>query len=146
MKTFSHLWQYLAEFFLEWEMFQIQFVEKSKYIFYVQLRFPENRAVYEIMTKNMAEPETPQMTRSNVACWISKVTRVEAHSRARAPTHTHRNMWYLFFSTTTIFSWTRLSVMLHVNCLSFSLRKSECLNYKPGGKCDNCCWLKDCQY
>ena len=31
----------------------------------------------------------PQMTRSSVACWLSKVTRVEAHSRARAPTHTH---------------------------------------------------------
>jgi hypothetical protein len=28
MKTVLHLWQYLAEFFLEWEMFQIKFVEK----------------------------------------------------------------------------------------------------------------------
>ena len=36
MKKFSHLWQYLAEFYLGWEMFQIQFVEKSKYLFYVQ--------------------------------------------------------------------------------------------------------------
>ena len=30
MKTFSHLWQYLAEFFVEWEMFQIKVVEKIK--------------------------------------------------------------------------------------------------------------------
>jgi hypothetical protein len=30
MKTFSHLWQYLAEFFLEWELFQIKVVEKIK--------------------------------------------------------------------------------------------------------------------
>jgi hypothetical protein len=30
MKTFSHLWQYLAEFFLEWEMFQIRAVEYIK--------------------------------------------------------------------------------------------------------------------
>ena len=29
MKTFSHLWQYLAEF-LEWEMFQMKGVEKIK--------------------------------------------------------------------------------------------------------------------
>ena len=29
-KTFSHLWQYLAKFFLEWEMFQTKFVEKIK--------------------------------------------------------------------------------------------------------------------
>ena len=30
MQTFSHLWQYLAELFLEWEMFQIKLVEKIK--------------------------------------------------------------------------------------------------------------------
>ena len=36
MKTFSHLWQYLAEFFLEWEMFQTKVVEKVK----VHVLFP----------------------------------------------------------------------------------------------------------
>jgi hypothetical protein len=30
MKTYLHLWQYLAEFFLEWGMFQIKVVEKIK--------------------------------------------------------------------------------------------------------------------
>jgi hypothetical protein len=30
MKTFLHLWQYLAELFSEWEMFQIKFVKKMK--------------------------------------------------------------------------------------------------------------------
>ena len=30
VNTFSHLWQYLAEFFLEWEMFQMKVVEKMK--------------------------------------------------------------------------------------------------------------------
>jgi hypothetical protein len=30
MKAFLHLWQYLAEFILEWEMFQIKFVENIK--------------------------------------------------------------------------------------------------------------------
>jgi hypothetical protein len=30
MKTFFHLWQYLAEFFLEWEMFKIKVAEKIK--------------------------------------------------------------------------------------------------------------------
>ena len=30
MKTCSHLWQYLTEFFLEWEMFQIKVIEKIK--------------------------------------------------------------------------------------------------------------------
>jgi len=30
MKTDIHLWSYLAEFFLEWEMFNIEIVEKIK--------------------------------------------------------------------------------------------------------------------
>jgi hypothetical protein len=30
MKTFSYLWQYLANFFLEWEIFQTKVVEKIK--------------------------------------------------------------------------------------------------------------------
>ena len=30
MKTNARLWQYIAEFFLEWEMFQTKFVEKIK--------------------------------------------------------------------------------------------------------------------
>jgi hypothetical protein len=30
MKTFSHVEQYLAEFFLEWELFQIKVLEKIK--------------------------------------------------------------------------------------------------------------------
>ena len=30
MNTFSHLWQYIVEFFLEWEIFQTKVVEKIK--------------------------------------------------------------------------------------------------------------------
>jgi uncharacterized membrane protein YcfT len=30
MKAFLHLWQYLTEFFLEWEMFQTKVVDKIK--------------------------------------------------------------------------------------------------------------------
>jgi hypothetical protein len=33
---------------------------KSNYTFYVQMRFPENRAVYEIMLKNMVWPDRPR--------------------------------------------------------------------------------------
>ena len=30
MKTFSHLWQYISEFFIDYEMFQIKVVDKIK--------------------------------------------------------------------------------------------------------------------
>ena len=36
MKTFPHLWQYLAKFFLEWEMFHTEVVEKIKTHIYDQ--------------------------------------------------------------------------------------------------------------
>ena len=54
--------------------------------------FSENRAVYEIMSKNVVEPERPQMTtRRRVACWISKATLEQAHARALASTHTQKH-------------------------------------------------------
>jgi hypothetical protein len=61
MKTFSHLWQYIVEFFLESEMFQIKVVEKIKIHILCSVIFvSEKRAVYEIMSKNMVRKETPQ--------------------------------------------------------------------------------------
>ena len=38
--------------------------------------FVENRAVYEIMWKNIVEPDMPQMAiwRMRIACWIPKTT------------------------------------------------------------------------
>jgi hypothetical protein len=43
--------------------------------------FPENRDVYELKSKNMVEPERPQMAVwQRVACWISKATRTQAHT------------------------------------------------------------------
>ena len=54
--------KHLAEFFLEWEMFQLKFVHKIKTHFTPNNFFSENRALYEIMCKNAVEPERPQMT------------------------------------------------------------------------------------
>jgi hypothetical protein len=63
MKTFPHLWQYLAKFLLEGELLQIEAVEKIKtHILYSVIVFFENRAVYEIMSKNMVKPEGPRKT------------------------------------------------------------------------------------
>ena len=50
--------------------------------------FSENRAVYEIMSKNMVELDRPKMTIwRHVACWISKATRAQAYARVPEPTH-----------------------------------------------------------
>jgi hypothetical protein len=59
MNMFSYLWKYLDEFFLKWDMSQIKVVEKIKIHILCSATFFENRAVYEIMSKNMVEPERP---------------------------------------------------------------------------------------
>ena len=56
MKTDIHLWSYLTEFFLEWEMFQTKVVEKMKtYILCSIFFFTENLVIYEIMCKNIVQ-------------------------------------------------------------------------------------------
>ena len=42
MKTFSRLWKYLAELFLEWEMLQINFVKKIQ----VSLKSDKNNGYF----------------------------------------------------------------------------------------------------
>jgi hypothetical protein len=60
MKTFVRLLQYLAEFFLEWEMFQTKVVEKKTHFMFNY--FFGGRGVNELMWKNMVQPDRPQMT------------------------------------------------------------------------------------
>ena len=63
------------------------------------------------MSKNVVEPERPQMTIwRRVACWISKATRAQAqasacaptptrtHSRTRKHTHTHTQIYAILMA------------------------------------------------
>jgi hypothetical protein len=65
-------------------MFQAKILRVNlKHTFYAQEHFfsLENRAVYEIMWKNMVEPDGPQMRiwRMHIACWMPKAT--NTHTR-----------------------------------------------------------------
>ena len=69
-----HFWSHLAQFFSEWEMFQRKVVQKIKtHILRSVTHFFENRALYEIMWKNVVELERPQITiwRMRIACWVT---------------------------------------------------------------------------
>ena len=80
--------------------------------------FSENRAVYEMTSKNLVASEWPQtIWRMRVACWIRKDTRAGAcapahahphestHPRALARTHTHTEVYNTYcFSTLTVVS------------------------------------------
>jgi hypothetical protein len=51
---------------------------------------PEIRDIFEIMTKNVVEPERPQtMGCLRVVCWMSKATRTHTHALASGRKHTH---------------------------------------------------------
>jgi hypothetical protein len=66
MKTNIHFLSYLAQLFVEWEMFRTKIVENIEY-----------RAVYEVILKNIVDPDRPQKTvwRMCLACWIPKTSR-----------------------------------------------------------------------
>ena len=63
MKINIRFWSYLAQF-LWWKVFQTRVVEKiKKNTFYGQFFFPfENRAIYEIMWKNIVDQERSEIT------------------------------------------------------------------------------------
>ena len=75
MKTDIHFWPYLAQFLLEWEMFQTKVVVAMKTNILRSVTFYyENRAIYEIERKNIVQRSRPQMTiwSMRIARWIPK--------------------------------------------------------------------------
>ena len=62
VEMFSRLWKYLAEFFLEREMFQAKVVEKIKTRILGSVTFSPKIVPSMGMAKHMVEPKRPQMT------------------------------------------------------------------------------------
>jgi hypothetical protein len=99
---------YIAHFFLEWEMFQSNFVEKIKTHMCSEIPQPPE-IVPCIMWKNTVETDRPQMTiwRVCIACWIPKAT------------NTHTQFWNNHcFSIVTMVAQTCLNVTSYVHWLS----------------------------
>jgi len=72
-----HIWSCLAEFFLEWEMFETTAVEKTKTHILCSVNFSfQIRNVYGIMWRNIAEPGMLRATiwRASIACLVLKAT------------------------------------------------------------------------
>jgi len=89
-------------------MFRTKVVEKIETHILCSITFVENRAVYEIIWKNILELDSPRMTiwRMRFACWIPKGTN----------THSEYVILVAFFSVTVVVR-KRLNVTLHVLCL-----------------------------
>jgi len=76
MNTNTRFSSYLAQFFLEWDTFQTEVVEKIKTQTIFNNPFPENLSVYDRMLGNISERDRPQMTiwRMCVSCCIPNAT------------------------------------------------------------------------
>jgi hypothetical protein len=86
VKTDIHIWSYLAQFFLEWEMLQTKVVQKIKTHILCSITLFFFYAFFEIMWKIMVEWGRPQVTVwfLHIACCIPKAT------------HTHSEYVILF--------------------------------------------------
>jgi hypothetical protein len=136
---FRHFWRYLVKFFLKWEG-----VEKIKTHFTFYNFFSENRNIYEIMSKTVAENKGPQMT-SEYGAYALHAGLARLHARMRMYTpgyphaHTHAHACtHRPVSNTSCFSAAtmireRASILRYkVRCLSrFLLRrvKTDCGNH-----------------
>jgi hypothetical protein len=78
MTTNMYCRLHLAQFCLEWKIFQTYLHRNSKHTFYVQWSFSffEKHTVYEIMWKNVVERDKSQLIilSRRIACWIPKAT------------------------------------------------------------------------
>jgi hypothetical protein len=77
MKTYVHLWQYLAEFFSEWEIFQTKVVEKilcSITFSRTSCRLRDNTGK---CGRAMQDTHGNVIRRMRFAGWITKATRAQ---------------------------------------------------------------------
>ena len=133
MNTFLHLWQCLAQVFLEWEMFQINVVEKieTHILYTVTFCFRKLCHLWDNVTKFGGTRRAKNVTiiHTRIVCWISKATCKHAHAHAHAAghartharththTHTHKSIYFLLFHGKND-SWTRLIFTLYIHFVS----------------------------
>ena len=80
-----HIFYHISpHFFLEWEMFQTNVVEKIRtHILCSITFFLRESCLYEIILKNIVEQGRAQMTiwRMLIACWTTKATNTHTHTQ-----------------------------------------------------------------
>ena len=97
---------YFTHFFLDEKCSRQKLSRKSKHIYYVQHLVFENRTAYEIMWKNIEEPDRTQMTilHMRIACWINTyswyIIRIAFHCTSPPQCNVIRTLPALFYSRT----------------------------------------------
>jgi hypothetical protein len=112
MMTNIHFWSYLAYFFVEWEMYQTNVAKKTKtHVLCSITFFPRNRAVNEIMRKNILEPERPQMTIDDGSCALrAGLLRLQTHSECIISIAFSREQWLIERASMLCYTYTAFLV------------------------------------
>jgi hypothetical protein len=139
-EDFSNLWQYLTQFYLERETFQIKVVDKNKtHLLCSETFLWKSRCLWDNVekcggTRRDADNMTPahgilDELASTCLCFCT-----HTHSSTPTPTSTHarKQKYVILFSMTTVVLQMYLSVTLHVQCLSRQTDVFVCNVTSPG--------------
>jgi len=80
MKIYVNSWQFLAKFWLEWDMFRTKFVEKIKKTVFITFHVPRKSCP---LWDNVVQSDRPQLTVQYGACSLHA-------GQLRLQTHTHK--------------------------------------------------------
>jgi hypothetical protein len=84
MKTSSHLWQYIAEPFLEWEISQMKVVDKIKTHISYSVTFSRIlHRLWDNVENYGGDRKAANGNMADVICWIMKAKRAQVHASAR---------------------------------------------------------------
>ena len=130
MKKITHFWSYLAQFFLDWEMFQTKVVEKIKAHILCSVTFLRKSCrLWDSVEKYGRAGQYGSCTfRSG---WLKLHTHTHTHTHTLALCNTYG------FSTTTMVERTRPNGTFYVHCLSCY---SKYTIYKCGRGSHNTAW------
>jgi hypothetical protein len=123
MKTCVHVWQYFAQFFLEWEMFQIKVIEKIKTHILCSITFFRKpcRLWDNVEKYGTARQATDDniIRRMRFACWITKAT--GTHSEYLVLIAFPRQIWLRERAPSVTF----IHTLLLLSCFYFVTRNSS---------------------
>ena len=134
MKTFSHLWKYLAEFFLGWEMLQIEVVEKIKiHVLCSVAFFRESCRLWDIVeTFGGTRGHKWRHNMAHTRCMLDKqdCTQARACTLPHTHTHTHRNIILTAFLRQQSFAPAARCYVIRtlpvLSCFSFTFLAVKC--------------------
>jgi len=145
MKIDVHFWSYLAQFFLEWKMFQTGVVDKLDvhilcwitFVFLKSYRLWDNVEI-------ILEKGRPQMTiwRMRIACWITKATNAHtdcvilivfpvqqwSHEGASMLLYTYIACHNFRIALSVGYNWQDINLIFNLRIGRASVFETKCLN------------------